>query len=88
LTLNAGYAPPPQEEAATKPAPLPDLRATLDQLNAPPATLWADFATLEELAGVTLKYGQELILKSQDSITVSPPVPQSVLFITPAGSPP
>jgi hypothetical protein len=88
LTLNAGYAPPPEDDAATNPAPLPDLRATLDQLNAPPATLWADFANLEELAGVTLKYGQELILKSQDSITVSPPAPQSVLFITPAGSPP
>jgi hypothetical protein len=86
LTLNAGYAPPPA--AATKPAPLPDLRATLDQLNAPPAVLWADLANLEELAGVTLKYGQELVLKSQDSPIVSPPAPQSVLFITPAGSPP
>jgi hypothetical protein len=87
LTLNAGYA-PPDDEAARKPAPLPDLRATLDQLNALPAKLWADFAGLEELAGVTLKYGQELILKSQASITVSPPAPQSALFITPAGSPP
>ncbi len=86
LTLNAGYA--PQSTAATKPAPLPDLRATLDQLNAPPAVLWADLSGLEELASVTLKYGQELILKSQDSLTVSPPAPQSVLFITPAGSPP
>lgn len=86
LTLSAGYVPaaPP----ATKPASLPDLRATLEQLGAPPAKLWTDFANEEELAGVTLKYGQELILKSQDSITVSPPAPQSVLFITPAGSPP
>lgn len=83
LTLNAGYA-PPDDDSATRPAPLPDLRAALDQLNAPPARLWADFAGQEELAGVTLKYGQELILKSQDSITVSPPAPQSVLFITPA----
>jgi hypothetical protein len=81
--LNAGYA-PQDEAAATKPPPLPDLRAALDQLNAPPAVLWADFAAQEELSGATLKYGQELILKSQDSITVSPPAPQSVLFITPA----
>jgi hypothetical protein len=87
LTLNAGYA-PQSAPPATSPAPLPDLRATLDQLNAPPAVLWADLANLEELAGVTLKYGQELILKSQDSLNVSPPAPQSVLFITPAGSPP
>jgi hypothetical protein len=88
LTLKAGYAPPEDDAAATKPAPIPNLRAALDQLNAPQAVLWADFAGLEELASVTLKYGQELILKSQDSITVSPPAPQSVLFITPAGSPP
>lgn len=87
LTLNAGYA-PADDDAARNPSPLPDLRATLDQLNAPPARLWADFAGQEELAGVTLKYGRELILKSQDSFTVSPPAPQSVLFITPAGSPP
>jgi hypothetical protein len=87
LMLSAGYA-PPDAAAATKPAPLPDLRATLDQLNAPPAKLWTDFGGGVELVGVTLKYGQELILKSQDSITVSPPAPQSVLFITPAGSPP
>ncbi|HEX8127974.1 MAG TPA: hypothetical protein VF527_02655 [Pyrinomonadaceae bacterium] len=87
LTLNAGYA-PTDLSAAAKPAPLPDLRAALDQLNAPPAVLWADLGAQVELAGVTLKYGQELILKSQDSITVSPPAPQSVLFITPAGSPP
>ncbi|MCA1564713.1 MAG: hypothetical protein LC803_03455 [Acidobacteria bacterium] len=87
LTLNAGYA-PQDDDAARQPSPLPDLRAALDQLNAPPAVLWADFAAEEELSGATLKYGQELILKSQDSITVSPPAPQSVLFITPAGSPP
>ena len=85
LTLDAGYA--PASPPATTPS-LPDLRATLDQLNAPPAKLWIDFAAQEELASVTLRYGQELILKSQDSNTVSPPAPQSVLFITPAGSPP
>jgi hypothetical protein len=85
LTLDAGYA--PASPATTTPS-LPDLRATLDQLNAPPAKLWIDFAAQEELASVTLRYGQELILKSQDSDTVSPPAPQSVLFITPAGSPP
>lgn len=85
LTLAAGYVP---ASAPAKTASLPDLRATLDQLNAPPAKLWTDFAGHEELGSVMLRYGQELILKSQDSITVSPPAPQSVLFITPAGSPP
>ncbi|MDX6269639.1 MAG: hypothetical protein QOD28_862 [Acidobacteriota bacterium] len=87
LTLTAGYA-PTDDAAAAKPASLPDLRAALDQLNAPPAKLWTDFGGAIELMSVTLRYGQELILKSQDSITVSPPAPQSVLFITPAGSPP
>jgi hypothetical protein len=86
LTLAAGYA--PASLPATPASPLPDLRATLEQLNAPPAKLWTDFAGGEELAGVALRYGQELILKSQDSLNVSPPAPQSVLFITPAGSPP
>jgi hypothetical protein len=86
LTLSAGYVAPASSPAT--PATLPDLRATLDQLNAPPAKLWIDFAGGEELASVTLGYGRELILKSQASITVSPPAPQSVLFITPAGSPP
>jgi hypothetical protein len=90
LTLSAGYAPASSAEtpSATTTASLPNLRATLDQLNAPPAKLWLDFAAHEELGSVTLGYGQELILKSQDSINVSPPAPQSVLFITPAGSPP
>jgi hypothetical protein len=85
ITLNAGYAPGPPGSNAPS---FPDLRATLDQLNAPPARLWADFAGADELTGATLRYGQELVLKSQDSVNVSPPAPQSVLFITPAGSPP
>ncbi|HEV2801590.1 MAG TPA: hypothetical protein VGW12_13885 [Pyrinomonadaceae bacterium] len=87
LALTAGYAPEDLATAA-KPPVIPDLRTTLDQLNAPPARLWADLAGQDELLSVTLKYGQELILKSQDSTNVSPPAPQSVLFITPAGSPP
>jgi hypothetical protein len=86
LTLTAAYAPASSSPKTT--ASLPDLRATLEQLGAPPAKLWTDFANQEELASVALRYGQELILKSQDSINVSPPAPQSVLFITPAGSPP
>lgn len=87
LALSAGYA-PADDTAARRPPAIPDLRATLEQLNAPPAKLWTDLAAQEELLSVTLKYGPELILKSQDSINVSPPAPRSVLYITPAGSPP
>ena len=63
---------------------LPDLRAMLSQ---PEATLWADSERTTPLGAVTLHYGRELILKSTPSLTSSP-TRQSVLFITPAVSPP
>lgn len=65
---------------------LPDLRFTLSQ---PPATIWKDAAFTEPLLEVSLRYGRELVLKSE-TITTSPPLPvrRSVLFISPAVSPP
>lgn len=68
--------------------PLPDLRFTLSQ---PAATLWAD-ADQTEILETNLRFGRELILKSRPSPS-SPPSPlsqprDSVLFITPAVSPP
>jgi hypothetical protein len=69
--------------------PLPDLRFTLSQ---PAATLWADAEQTEILQETNLRFGRELILKSRPSPS-SPPSPlsqtrDSVLFITPAVSPP
>lgn len=92
VTLNAGYTPssppaPPQDLdtiAPDVPIVLPDLRATLAQLLAPPATLWLDFAHGVALPSLTLRYGRELVLASEDAVNNSPPAPQSVLFITPA----
>ena len=70
-------------------SPLPDLRFTLSQ---PAATLWADAEQSEILTETNLRFGRELILKSRPSPS-SPPSPlsqprDSVLFITPAVSPP
>lgn len=64
----------------------PDLRFTLSQ---PEATLWADAALSEVLLETHLRFGRELILKSRPA----PGSPlsstrDSVLFITPAVSPP
>jgi len=94
LELRAFYTPvrpvvsPPEfiEEAGP---PLPDLRFTLSQ---PAATLWADAEQTEILLETNLRFGRELILKSRPSPS-SPPSPlsqtrDSVLFITPAVSPP
>lgn len=64
---------------------LPDLRAILSQ---PEANLWADPERTMTLDTVSLSYGRELILKSRPSLSISPPARQSVLFITPAVSPP
>ncbi len=77
---------PIQLEAAYFPLspvpPIPDLCATLLQ---PAATLWADAAQSQALPQVTLKFGQELVVHSYDSSARTQP---SVLYITPAGSPP
>jgi hypothetical protein len=92
VTLSAGYTPatppvpPPDRDAGDPDVPLalPDLRATLTQLLAPPATLWLDYAGGVALPAQTLGYGRELTLKSNDATNNSPPAPRSVLFITPA----
>lgn len=64
----------------------PDLHFTLSQ---PEATLWADAALSEVLLETNLRFGRELILKSRP-IPGSPisSTRDSVLFITPAVSPP
>lgn len=65
---------------------LPDLKATLAQ---PEAQLWADADRTETLSEVALQFGRESILKSR-SPSASPIDEhwESVLFITPAASPP
>lgn len=85
LSLAAGYA---GELSRPPVAAFPDLRQTLGQLNAPAASFWADRAGGEELSNVTLRFGRELILRSDSTGSLSPPAPQSALLITPAGSPP
>lgn len=64
--------------------PLPELRFTLAQ---PEASIWSDADLTEPLLEASLRYGHELVLQSQ---ATSPPsqARQSVLFITPAVSPP
>ncbi|HKO99555.1 MAG TPA: hypothetical protein VJU86_21315 [Pyrinomonadaceae bacterium] len=64
----------------------PDLRRSLSQ---PEALIWSDPSLSEALTDVSLQYGRELILKS-NSATSSPLTSprNSVLFISPAVSPP
>ena len=94
LELRAFYTPvrpgvsPPDFIGEAGPT-LPDLRFTLTQ---PAATLWANAEQTEILQETNLRFGRELILKSRPSPS-SPPSPlsqtrDSVLFITPAVSPP
>jgi hypothetical protein len=64
---------------------LPELRFTLSQ---PEATIWADADRTEPLLEASLHYGQELVLKSEAPPSPPSQLRQSVLFITPAGSPP
>jgi hypothetical protein len=70
---------------ATEDSP-PDLPSTLAQAE---AQLWVDADRTEALSEVALQFGRELILKSR-STSVSPLDDswESVLFITPAASPP
>jgi hypothetical protein len=91
LELRALYTPvrpvssPPDFIEEAGPA-LPDLRFSLSQ---PAATMWADAEQTEILEETNLRFGRELILKSRPSS--SSPLSQtreSVLFITPAVSPP
>lgn len=87
ITLSAAYtpsSPPAPAASAAGEAPAPDLRDTLAQLLAPPADLWLHYGSRVRLTGAVLRYGQELVLRSQDLDTNSPPAPESVLFVTPA----
>jgi hypothetical protein len=63
---------------------LPALPHLGDVITQPPATLWSAFGHTE-LAATTLTFGQELVVTSDTFIEGSP---RSVLYITPAGSPP
>lgn len=89
ITLRALYEPMgqlPELPGEFGPEPqLPDLNVMLSQRE---AVLWADTELSEPLGEVRLSYGRELILKSRPPISLSPPARQSVLFITPAVSPP
>jgi hypothetical protein len=72
------------EGIETKPE-LPDLRFTLSQ---PEATIWSDVILNEPLLEVSLHYGRELVLQSEATTSPLAQLRQSVLFITPAVSPP
>ena len=77
VNLRAFYAP-----QSTTP-PLPNLNAVLQQ---PAANLWSDEARSMPLTKQTLRFGQELIVRSKKTTTGAPldPVPLPVLLITPA----
>lgn len=85
LALGVGYT---GELARPAPAPFPDLRRALGQLNAPPARLWADRPGGAEIASAVLRFGREIVLRPDSFASLSPPARQSALLITPAGSPP
>ena len=76
LEIHAYYKPPTQLPT------IPDLCTTLSQAE---AILLADInpSNKKTLTQVTLKYGQELVLRSIDTSNVNQPAP-SVLWITPA----
>ena len=86
IQLRALYTPerpvPSPPNSFENESELPELRFTLSQ---PEATIWANAERTEPLLEASLHYGQEKVLRSE----ASPPsqLRQSVLFITPAGSP-
>ena len=77
--LSFFYAPQPSSS-------VPDLNQVLKQ---PPATAWVDEMLSAPLTTATLRFGQELVLRSR-ALLASPPASPwlSTLLITPAGSPP
>lgn len=77
VNLRAFYA--PAEEAS----PLPDLKAVFRQ---PFANLWSDEARSVPLMKATLRFGQELVVRSSGTRAGAPlePKPLPVLLITPA----
>jgi hypothetical protein len=62
-------------------SPVPDMPDLCDTLSQPSAWAWPHTGSSLELLEPTLRYGQELVLKTQDA-------PRSRLWITPMGSPP
>jgi hypothetical protein len=70
VVLTASHQPGPP------PAEVPALCPTLTQ---PPARLWVDAGRTTPLTQVTLQYGRELILRSQDA---APGRPNSVLWLS------
>jgi hypothetical protein len=89
IGLRAFYTPERPLLSPPNPLPtnreLPELRFTLSQ---PEATIWADAAISEPLLEASLRYGHELVLQSQAATSPPSQARQSVLFITPAVSPP
>ena len=75
-----------------RPAPIldrPGLADLNDILTQRPASLWADGERTRPLTEANLQFGRELVLRSRDfTAGAVEGTPRSVLFITPAGSPP
>lgn len=61
--------------------PVPELPDVCTTLSQPPVGVWADTSSPLELLEPTLRYGQELVLRTQDA-------PGSRLWITPTGPTP
>lgn len=68
--------------AGATPPTVPELAATLAQ---PRAELWADEARSAPLTRATMRFGQELVVRSQRNVANAPldPVPLPVLLVTP-----
>ncbi len=87
VELEAAYGrlppvPPPPGGGSRATSPIPDLCAALGQ---PPASLWDRLgSTPGPFAQVTMRFGQELSMKSSD-VGTEPP---STLLLTPSQSPP
>ena len=73
--------------APQRPVPaIPDLTQVLHQT---PATAWEDEPLSAPMTGATLRFGQELVLRTRARPASPPAAPTlSTLLITPAGSPP
>ena len=89
VNIRVGWVPPrapSPPDAQVQPAEAPDLCASLSQLEEPPAFVWADAAQTRLLTEASLKFGQDLVLRSAH---VSPPDAGSParLLITPAATP-
>ncbi len=78
IPLQVAYAQRRPQEA------VPSFLDLCTVLTQPAAQLWADSARTQPLIGATLKFGQDLIVRSTDSVQHTA---LAVLFITAAGSP-